>query len=63
MLETSYNWELINSIKEGINQLNEDEKIIIKDYVNGKSAPSYSVGGMMVRRMIENYERSMRGEN
>mgnify|MGYP006887188929 FL=1 len=63
MLETSYNWELINAIKEGINQLNEDEKIIIKDYVSGKPAPSYSVGGMMVRCMIENYERSMRGEN
>lgn len=57
------NWELINAIKESIDQLNEDEKIIIKDYVNGKPALSYSVGGLMVRRMIENYERSMRGED
>lgn len=57
------NWELINAIKESIDQLNEDEKIIIKDYVNGEPAPSYSIGGLMVRRMIESYERSMRGED
>ena len=63
MSNLPYNWELINTIKEGIDQLNEDEKIIIKDYVSGKPAPSYSVGGMMVRRMIENYERSLRGED
>lgn len=63
MFNTPYNWELINAIKEGIDQLNEDEKIIIKDYVSGKPAPSYSVGGLMVRRMIENYEKSLRGED
>lgn len=57
------NWELINTIKESIDQLSEDEKVIIKDYLDRKPAPTYSVGGLMVRRMIENYERSLRGEN
>lgn len=57
------NWKLINTIKENIDQLSEDEKVIIKDYLDRKPAPTYSVGGLMVRCMIENYERSLRREN
>lgn len=51
------NWKLINAIKEDIDNLTEDEKVIVKDYIENKPAPTYSIGGLMVRHMIENYEK------
>ena len=52
----------LNALKETLDALTEDEKIIIKDYVNGHPTPTYSVGGLMVRRMIEEYEKTNKGE-
>lgn len=52
----------LDALKETLDALTEDEKIIIKDYVNGHPAPTYSVGGLMVRRMIEEYEKMHKGE-
>lgn len=52
----------LDALKETLDALTEDEKIIIKDYVNGHPAPTYSVSGLMVRRMIEEYEKTHKGE-
>lgn len=52
----------LDALKETLDALTEDEKIIIKDYVNGHPAPTYSVGGLMIRCMIEEYEKTHKGE-
>lgn len=56
MKNAPLNWKLIDTLKEGIDQLTEDEKIVVKDYLEGHPAPVYTVGGLMIRRMIEKAE-------